>query len=285
MLLALAAGLGISSLLVRRRRRQVRLRRAAAARVRCVTFDLDDTIWQCEPVITRAAAVFMRFLAAELPRIFSLFPTIELWREHSRAVCASGRCSAPHDLSAVRRAAMREAARVAGLSEVDTERAVRIGFDAFMRARNDVGDFMVPGALRLLRRLRKAGYQVGAVSNGNADIVKIPSLARLFDFAVSPASAGAKKPDLAPFRLAFELSVCESRHEMIHVGDSLKSDVWPAWQFGVHASFWVTTGSVWSGTNKVEGKEYRFPAGIFECASLTEVEGMLVGMGILENMY
>ena len=40
------------------------------------------------------------------------------------------------------------------------------------------------GVLILLRRLKESGVQVGAVSNGNAEIVKIPALAGLFDFAV-----------------------------------------------------------------------------------------------------
>ena len=289
-IVAVAVGAAASAALIWRAsqnfEKQGRQRRR---RIRCITFDLDDTIWACEPVISRASAAFMQFLEHELPLVFAQFPTIERWRAHSRSVCApGGACTKPYDLSEVRRVALREAARLAGMNAVDTERAVELGFNEFMSIRNKVDDFVFDGAVRLLRRIRASGVQLGALSNGNADVSKIKSLKGLFDFAVSPASAGAKKPDMAPFRLALQLSICDHAHEMIHVGDSLCSDVWPAQEFGVDKAVWVKTGSVWSGTHPSCSKAS--DGGDSECRgegdvqveSLTELEALLVKWRVIE---
>ena len=37
--------------------------------IECITFDLDDTIWLCEPVILNAEFVFYSWLESRYPRI------------------------------------------------------------------------------------------------------------------------------------------------------------------------------------------------------------------------
>ena len=53
-------------------------------------------------------------------------------------------------------------------------------------------------------RVKQAALVVAAVTNGNADVFAVPELAELFDFALSPADAGAMKPDPRVFALALE---------------------------------------------------------------------------------
>ena len=263
-------------------RRAISLR-AASSVVRCITFDLDDTLWECEPVITRATKEFMTFLEKQFPAIFERYPTNRAWRELSNSVCKSGVCVNSHDLTEVRKASLRVAAVECGMD--DPEVVVEEGFKAFIEARNNVEDFILPGAINILTRIRASGIVVGALSNGNADVFSIPSLAPLFDFAVSPSTAGAKKPDLSPFRLALKMAGC-TKLSMIHVGDSLHSDVWPAQAFGVYKAVWVKSGSVWSGTapsclSEVEHKCAPGKADL-EVANLPELEAKLVEWGVIK---
>ena len=41
----------------------------AAPPLRCITFDLDDTLWDCEPVILRAEQRFYDWVGENFPKI------------------------------------------------------------------------------------------------------------------------------------------------------------------------------------------------------------------------
>lgn len=74
--------------------------------------------------------------------------------------------------------------------------------------------------------------QVGALTNGNCDVSL--HLSALFDFAVTAADAGAPKPHLPPFLAAAESAGCHPA-EIVHVGDSIESDLVGALDAGMRA--------------------------------------------------
>jgi|EP00505_MAST-04D_sp_SCG-Rhode-Island_P004689 FMN hydrolase / 5-amino-6-(5-phospho-D-ribitylamino)uracil phosphatase len=116
-----------------------------------------------------------------------------------------------------------------------------------LNRRNDTKDFLFPGVLNTLKSLKRRGYVIGSLTNGNADVFAMDHFNGIFSFHVCASSAGAMKPQLAPFKKAFDFAKLHSLPEVIdescvlHVGDSIHSDVIPGKLFGFKTC-WVKTG-------------------------------------------
>ena len=76
-------------------------------------------------------------------------------------------------------------------------------------------------------------FKLGLLSNGN-NYPEYFGLAGRFDFAVYAQDIGIEKPDPRPFQIAAERAGC-SPDQLLHVGDSLESDVEGAQEVGVCA--------------------------------------------------
>ena len=249
--------------------------------IKCITFDLDDTIWRCQPVIEHAADMFYTFLHAHYPEIIQLYPTKLDWRKLSATITATNP-DKQHDLTLIRKICLRQAAREAHLNP---DEVVEPCYTAFINARNDIVDHLFPGALQVLQTIQHHGIQMGAISNGNAVVGDIPVLSKYFDFAVNPETAGAKKPSMAPFQQALKLSCATVPTEIIHVGDSLRSDVHPAIEFGCGRVVWLKTGSTWSGTNPLQNSQEQLNKGTGDVAlnDIRELIGVLENWGVFER--
>jgi HAD superfamily hydrolase (TIGR01549 family) len=258
------------------------LKRATSTKtidIKCITFDLDDTIWQCQPVIERAADAFYTYMRANFPKIVKLYPTKKEWRKLSAQVTKENP-DKKHDLTLIRKICLKRVAIEANLNPKDV---IEPCYKAFIDSRNNIEDYLFPDAISVLERIHKSGIQIGAISNGNAAIDNIPILKKYFDFAVNPETAGQKKPDMAPFKQALELSCATNSAEILHVGDSLTSDVHPAKLFGCGLTVWVKTGSVWSGTSPTLCTEEQLSKGTgdVEITSLNELIPALQKLKIL----
>ena len=249
--------------------------------IKCITFDLDDTIWRCQPVIEHAADMFYTFLHAHYPEIIQLYPTKLDWRKLSATITATNP-DKQHDLTLIRKICLRQAAREAHLNP---DEVVEPCYTAFINARNDIVDHLFPGALQVLQTIQHHGIQMGAISNGNAVVGDIPVLSKYFDFAVNPETAGAKKPSMAPFQQALKLSCATVPTEIIHVGDSLRSDVHPAIEFGCGRVVWLKTGSTWSGTNPLQNSQEQLNKGTGDVAlnDIRELPEILENWGVFER--
>ena len=216
------------------------------ARVQCVTFDLDDCLWDSVLVMTAAEERRHALLAAEFPRIVAKWPS---WRDFRGTVMAAVAQDSPeiaHSPSDVQKAAL---AKVAASCGYDEALVVEKAFAAFAAARRDATLF--PGALQLLRSLRERGVVVGTITNGNAEARLVPGLGELVDFAVTAEQAGAAKPSPA----IFEMALHEARAAappgaaitpgtMVHVGDDHGKDVLGAQGFGCR-SIWTPKTQAW----------------------------------------
>ena len=249
--------------------------------IKCITFDLDDTIWKCQPVIERAADVFYAYLQSNFPAIIQLYPTKTEWR-HLSSTIVKENPDKKHDLTLIRKLCLERAAKQAQLNPAVV---VEPAYQAFIDSRNNVSDQLFPEALNVLAAIQRQGIQMGAVSNGNAEMQDIPCLRDYFDFAVHPGTAGAKKPDMAPFQQALHLSKATVPLEMIHVGDSLISDVHAAQEFGCARSVWIKTGSVWSGTSPslMSKEQLALGRGDVELTDLSQLLDYLVSLGVLKE--
>lgn len=222
--------------------------------IKCITFDLDDTLWACGPVILRAEQALYDWLAARYPLICER-RTLEDLRRH-RAALLAARADLRHDMTALRRCWLEQLAQEAGYPGDLVEPAVAY----FREHRNKVTLF--EEAEPLLKRLRER-YTVGAITNGNAQ-VDVIGADHLFDFIVYSAEAGAAKPEPIIFQRA--LAMAEAKPAAaVHVGDDPAADILGAARVGMRTIWFNPALKPWPGGQQ--------PHAVIR--SLTELEGVL----------
>ena len=135
-----------------------------------------------------------------------------------------------HDLSALRQETIRRALLAAG----DDPALARPAFEAFFEARQQVDLFadVLPALGRLAAR-----WPIVALSNGNADVHRVPGLGRYFHAAVSARDLGLAKPDPASFAAACARAAAEPGRTL-HIGDDAALDIDGALDAGLQAA-WV----------------------------------------------
>lgn len=195
--------------------------------VKCITFDLDDTLWDCESVLMRAETVLYQWLAEHYPRVISQYSQADLTAHRKRYI--SHYPDLHHDMTLLRKQWL---AHILGEAEYGSE-GVEAGFRVFWLARNEVALF--EGVLQVLKALHGV-YRMGAVTNGNADVHHI-GIGQYFDFVVTAAEAGAPKPDARIFHLALAKAGARAQ-DTVHVGDDPERDVIGAGAVGMR-TVWI----------------------------------------------
>ena len=206
----------------------------AAMAITCITFDLDDTLWESGSVLANAEAKLYEWIARACP---------DIARTHSHDALAAHRrahyASIPevrHDLTRARILWLESLLEEWGY-EADLAEA---GFRVFREHRNAVTLF--DDAARVLGKLGER-YSIGAITNGNADVHRI-GIGRHFDFVVTPAEAGAAKPDPAIFELALNAAGAPPG-SVVHVGDDPVRDVAGAAALGLRTVWMNPEGRPW----------------------------------------
>ena len=208
--------------------------------IQVIAFDLDDTLWDVEPVITRAELILANWLEREVPG-YSYEPSN---LKPIRETLLNEDPTLGHRLTAFRQRLIETSL----LSRLDKKSAALHAEDAmeiFLTARNEVEFF--DGALETLRNIAQS-FQLGALTNGNADIYRL-GLNDCFSFAFSAEQVGAPKPAPDLFHKALAHTNCEPA-QMIYVGDDPIKDVDAANEVGLH-TIWMRSKS-WS----VEGNSH-----------------------------
>ena len=106
-------------------------------------------------------------------------------------------------------------------------------YDVYMEARF-AGTKPFSEVLEALKSL-KARFQIGIISNGNSYPAKV-GFPEIFDFAVFADQCGAAKPDSRIFRYTLS-KIAHKPEEVLHVGDSLRNDVWGAKNCGFRTAW------------------------------------------------
>lgn len=202
--------------------------------VRAVAFDLDNTLWDVEPVLARAEQRLIEWLRVHCPRIPERVSLAEMRAARQRLAQAEPHRA--HDVTYLRLTALEQHARDCGYSRDFGARA----FEVFLAARNEV-DVLAdvrPGLGRLASR-----YVLASLSNGNADLTRI-GLDAAFALSLNACQIGAAKPDVRCFeRLARELAV-EPRN-ILYVGDDPWLDVAAARAAGCRAGWMNRRAVLW----------------------------------------
>jgi FMN hydrolase / 5-amino-6-(5-phospho-D-ribitylamino)uracil phosphatase len=202
--------------------------------VRAICFDLDNTLWDVEPVLLRAERVLADWLNSRYPKIpqkFSPAETLEL-----RAALLREHPHLAHDLTFLRRETIARMAVAAGYERAMAHEA----FAVWHAARNVVTPF--DEVLPALQRL-KARFRLATLSNGNADLAVI-GMAHHFKVILHAAALGCAKPDARAYSaLADALTL--SPAEILFVGDEPHADVVGPRTAGMQ-TVWVNRGgAVW----------------------------------------
>jgi len=202
--------------------------------VRAVAFDLDNTLWDVEPVLARAEVRLLEWLHQHCPRIPEQVSLEDM--RVARAELARAEPHNAHDVTYLRLTALERHARECGYQEDIASRA----FEVFLAARCEVE--ILPDVRPGLSRLKRA-YTLASLSNGNADLGRI-GLDSAFAVSLNARQIGAGKPDRRCFeRLASELEL--ATREIVYVGDDPWLDVAAARDAGCRSAWMNRRASAW----------------------------------------
>ncbi len=209
--------------------------------IRVISFDLDNTLWDVDPVLHRAEAAQNDWLGQHFPRVFEQFDADTL--RDFRFSTHQSHPELAHQISKLRVQALFEVLLHCGYPETLSRQGAKTAFNEFLIIRHQVEPY--ERALEVLESLAQH-YTLGALSNGNADIYKT-NIGEHFDFAFSAEQVDASKPLPDMFHAAMRESGAAC-HEIIHVGDNPEHDVRGAQQVGLY-TVWMNSG------------DWRWPAG------------------------
>ncbi|MGB5440637.1 MAG: HAD-IA family hydrolase [Gammaproteobacteria bacterium] len=193
--------------------------------IRALTFDLDDTLWDNRPVLMAAERSLYDWLGLHYPRITSRYSPEDMLKLRQHLLQRQPELH--NDVTTLRKASLRIAAETAGYDQGLVEPA----FAVFLEARHRVT--LYSDVAPALQRLRHAGYCLGSLTNGNADVQRL-GLEQLFDFSLTAASTGKAKPHPRMFEEACRRAQVNTA-ELAHVGDEADTDLAGARNAGVTA--------------------------------------------------
>ncbi len=203
-------------------------KRAMTAKIRVVGFDLDDTLWEVEPVILRAEQALAGWFREAVP-------SFRYDRVHLRRIRDQVLETEPH-LSG-RLTELRRRILIGALEETSPDlKATTIADDAmkvFLEHRHRIEPY--PGVAETLAELSRQ-YTLAALTNGNANIHRT-DIGHHFDFSFSAEEIGAPKPHAALFEAALSHAGVEAS-EMVYVGDDPKLDIDAANRAGLK-TIWI----------------------------------------------
>jgi HAD superfamily hydrolase (TIGR01509 family) len=200
--------------------------------IEALTIDLDDTLWDIDPVIERAERILWRWLASNYPRISSIYDQEKIL--NLRLEIVKDYPDKEFDYRFMRKLILRKIFRAADYEEDLSEDA----FAVFDTERNNVK--LYDGAPNTLQSLSDK-YTLIAVTNGNADLEKI-GLRHLFDGVVTAVEVGYAKPNIRIFNEAIRKSGTEA-DKIIHIGDNPEADIVGAANAGL-TTVWMNSKSL-----------------------------------------
>ena len=225
--------------------------------IKCVTFDLDDTLWSIWPVIERAERVFHQWMSEHLPRVADSYSVDDL-KAHRHAFFLDNP-DLHHDLTRMRKLWMSGLAR----DHDYPEHLVDTGFHVFWKERNSVDLFdHVHDVLPHV----SSRYLSGAITNGNADIHHI-GIGEYFHFYLKSADVGKAKPHPDIFQSALDHAKCKPA-QMVHVGDDPITDIRGAAELGIRTVWVNILDREWQGDHAPDA----------QISSLSELPAVLDGL-------
>jgi putative hydrolase of the HAD superfamily len=226
--------------------------------VSVVLFDADDTLWDFQGAMRAALHAMLEELWTAFPGRESAGLTVDrmIAIRDRVAVELEGRVM---DLAVIRMASFERALEEVGIVEAGL--AAELGASYFSHQVHFLRLF--DDTLPALDAL--AGWRLGVVSNGNADVVRL-GIADRFETVVRSVDVGVGKPDPAIIEFALE-RFGVTPDEAVLVGDSEEADVKAARAAGIQSVLLDRHGrSVGSEADWVIGSLTELPALVAQSA-------------------
>lgn len=198
--------------------------------IKLLTFDLDNTLWSVEPIITRAETAMMDWIYDHYPELRFKISLVqfEQYKEKMHQEYPQIR----HDLTQLRLHTLKNIL-ADHVRQDQISFIVQKAYEVFFHHRNQVQYF--PYVLETLEEL-SSRYPLYALSNGNADIQRV-GLGHIFGEHLSAASVGHAKPHPAMYLEALRRAKVQP-YEAIHIGDHPVQDIQAAHDLGMK-TIWI----------------------------------------------
>lgn len=206
-----------------------------------ISFDLDDTLYDNLPIIKNAEMAQRTFLNQHCPEAQHVERSYWL---SLRKQLLTQQPALQHDIGKLRLHVLELGIKQLGYSTCAAQDISEAAFSAFLTARNQIT--ISPQVVALLNALKNK-YKLIAITNGNANIHQI-GLSQQFEFALA---AGQKRSDnrelmkMKPSTDMFDYAsstLAINKQDILHIGDSLSSDVNGALRSGCQA-IWLNEKS------------------------------------------
>ncbi|WP_299491962.1 HAD-IA family hydrolase [uncultured Shewanella sp.] len=197
--------------------------------IKCLSFDLDDTLYDNRPIMRRAEQALLAYLHDK-------FTATEQWHANEimrvKTILLQGHPGLAHDVSQLRKMAIQQGLINAGYSQGQAQKGAIEALAYFLHYRSDFS--LSNSVIELLTALKKQ-YSLIAITNGNVDAKRI-GLDGIIEFSLSPTNGLRMKPYGDMFHLALNRLNIDAPH-LMHIGDSSMSDVRGARQAGCQAAW------------------------------------------------
>lgn len=202
--------------------------------VKVLSFDLDDTLYDNRPIIKQAVQAMLDYLNT-IPQWQAQGK--DYWRDCRRATLEQDD-TLEGDVTRWRHVALRFGFTELGFKEPDIEKHVAAAYQAFAEARSQIT--VSDEVIELLAALKQK-YTLIAITNGNVEVNKF-NLNGVFDLVLMAGRDGLAKPDTALFQATCkQLDI--TPNQILHIGDSLDSDVQGALNAGSYSAWLPQAGS------------------------------------------
>jgi HAD superfamily hydrolase (TIGR01509 family) len=196
---------------------------------RCVTLDLDDTLWDHR----RAQAEVLRSIAAENVAPEAVDSFVDRFHYHNRILWAQ------YTLGEVDSDEVKQERFARALQDLGapTGNARAIGVDFLERYGRM--PYLMPGTEKVLDDL-SGRVLIGCITDGFTEVQRCKlattGIGRHFDFVLTSEEVGVTKPNPAMYAAAVAAAGCPAG-EIVHVGDSFEKDIVGALAFGMRAAW------------------------------------------------
>lgn len=211
--------------------------------IRAITLDLDDTLWEIDPVIDQAERHIYKWLSLNCPKVTDMYTLQDMQQIRTQVVDEFP--SFAHDFTELRKLAFRKILYTTGYDESWVSQA----FEQFMAMRNKVKLF--PDALPALEKLAEH-FPIASVSNGNADLSKI-GIRHHFSAIITAREHGVAKPHRDLFLAACHALDCEP-NGVLHIGDHPEHDVLGAASAGLQTIWLNRHGNTWPHAKRADAE-------------------------------
>ncbi|MBW2269240.1 MAG: HAD family hydrolase [Deltaproteobacteria bacterium] len=223
--------------------------------ITAISFDGDETLWDFQKVMRHSLAIVLGELRSRVPGEASEGLNIDKMIEIRNAVAAELRGKTVN-LEEVRFQAFKRTLQSIGCADDALARDLNARY-----LENRFEDIeLYPDVIPALDSLRDE-FTLGLLSNGNG-YPEHCGLPERFSFVVFSQDAGAEKPETEIFSVACRQAGCAPA-ELMHVGDSLASDVSGANAVGA-VSVWLNRENVRNDTDVLPDHEIQSLAALAE---------------------